>query len=229
MSGPRRPHRHSSSRPPVSKIELAIAGVGLVLSVVAGVVAYQVVGLYGDGAFSGGYRHVRDAETGKVLLVHESRTATGIVRRVIDGTTLTEVQLDVDAGGHARTRVLVNGTDVAVVERDRDGDGRTDTWEYYDPKQKLLKVGFALAGDGVLNAWAYRGSDGEIFKVEVSTRRDGVVDRWEYYEKGQLARVDEDTNHDGRVDRWSMYDGGILMDTSTSAGGRRPPDPPSAR
>ena len=229
MSGPRRPHRHSSSRPSVSKIELVIVGVGLVLSVVAGVVAYQVVGLYGDGAFSGGYRHVRDAETGKVLLVHESQTPTGIVRRVIDGTTLKEVDLDVDAGRREHVRVRVEGTNIAVVERDRDGDGRTDTWEYYDPKQKLLKVGFALAGDGVLNAWAYRGSDGEISKVEVSTRRDGVVDRWEYYEKGQLARVDEDTNHDGRVDRWSMYDGGILMDTSTSAGGRRPPDPPSAR
>lgn len=229
VSDPRRRHRHSSPRLPVSKIELAIAGVGLVLAVVAGVVAYQKVGLYGDGAFSYGYWHVQDPETGKVQLVHESRTATGVVRRVIDGTTLKEVQLDVDAGGRAHTRVLVNGTDIAVVERDRDGDGKIDSWEYYDSKQKLLKVGFSLAGDGVLNAWAYRGSDGEISKVEVSTRRDGVVDRWEYYEKGQLARVDEDTDHDGRVDRWSTYDGGILMDTSTTLGGRRPPEPPPPR
>ena len=229
VSDPDRRCRHSSPRLPVSKVEIVIVCVGLVLSVVAGVVAYQIVGLYGDGAFTGGYRHVRDAETGKMQLVHESRTATGIVRRVIDGTTLTEVQLDVDAGGLAHTRVLVKGSDISVVERDRDGDGRIDSWEYYDSKQKLVKVGFSLAGDGVLNAWAYRGSDGEISKVEVSTRRDGVVDRWEYYEKGQLARVDEDTDHDGRVDRWSMYDGGILMDTSTSAGGRRPPDPPPPR
>ena len=229
MSDPRRRHRHSSPRPPVSKIELVIAGVGLVLSVLAGVVAYQKVGLYGDGAFSYGYWHVRDPETGKMVLVHESQTPTGIVRRVIDGTTLKEVDLDVDAGRREHVRVRVEGSNIAVVERDRDGDGRTDTWEYYDPNKKLVKVGFALAGDGVLNAWAYRGGDGEISKVEVSTRRDGVVDRWEYYEKGQLARVDEDTDHDGKVDRWSTYDGGILMDTSTTALGRRPPDPPAIR
>ena len=140
-----------------------------------------------------------------------------------------DVLLDVDASGREHTRVHVQGADIAVVERDRDGDGRIDAWEYYDPQQRLLKVGFALAGDGVLNAWAYRGSDGEISKVEVSTRRDGVVDRWEYYEKGQLARVDEDTNHDGRVDRWSTYQGGILTDTTTDALGQRPPNPPSAR
>jgi hypothetical protein len=228
MSDPRRRHRHSP-RHPVSKLEIAIASVGLVLSVVAGIVAYQKVGLYGDGPFSYGYRHVTDPETGKVLLVHETQTPNGIVRRVIDGTTLKEVDLDVGAGKREHVKVRVEGSNIAVVERDRDGDGRTDTWEYYDANKKLLKVGFALAGDSVLNAWAYRGSDGEIAKVEVSTRRDGVVDRWEYYEKGQLARVDEDTDHDGKVDRWSTYDGGILMDTATTFGGRRPPDPPSPR
>jgi hypothetical protein len=228
MSGSHRHHRHSS-RHPVSKLEIAIASVGLVLSVVAGVVAYQKVGLYGDGPFSYGYRHVTDPETGKTLLVHESHTPTGIVRRVIDGTTLKEVDLDVNAGGREHVRVRVEGSNIAIVERDQDRDGRIDTWEYYDTNKKLLKVGFALAGDGVLNAWAYRGSDGEIAKVEVSTRRDGVVDRWEYYEKGQLARVDEDTDHDGHVDRWSTYDGGILMDTATTFGGRRPPGPPAVR
>ncbi len=81
----------------------------------------------------------------------------------------------------------------------------------------------------MLNAWAYRGSDGEVVKVEVSTRRDGVIDRWEYYDSGQLARVDEDTDHDGRVERWSTYDAGILVDTTTSVAGQRPPDPPSVR
>jgi hypothetical protein len=221
--------RRHAVRHPASNTDLIITVVGLLLSVVAGIVAYQKVGIYGDGAFSAGYWHIRDLDTGKMLLVHESRTPTGVVRRVIDGRTLREVQLDVEGAGREHTRVLINGTDIAVVARDRDGDGRTDTWEYYDPKRKFLKVGFALAGDGVLNAWAYRGSDGEISKVEVSTRRDGVVDRWEYYEQGQLARVDEDIDHDGRVDRWSTYDGGILMDTATSAGGQRPPDPPTAR
>ena len=227
MSSTRRRHRDSPARRTASKVELIIVSVGLVTAVAAGVVAYQVVGLYGDGAFSIGYRRIRDPETGKSLLVHESRTSTGVVRRVIDGRTLTEVRLDVDANGREHTRVHVKGTEVTLVERDRDGDGRVDAWEYYDPEQRLVKVGFSLGGDGVLDSWAYRNSDGQIARIEVSTRRDGAVDRWEYYEKGQLARVEEDADHDGRVDRWLTYQDGILTDTAIDANGDGRPDPPA--
>ena len=48
MSGPRRRHGDSASRLTVSKVELIIVGVRLVASVAAGVVAYQIVSLYGD-------------------------------------------------------------------------------------------------------------------------------------------------------------------------------------
>lgn len=207
------PRRSSPQRSTVSRVELIIISVGLVAALVAGVVAYQIVGLYGDGAFTIGYRRTRDPETGKSLLVHETRTRDGVVRRVIDGRTLTEVQLDADGDGREDTWAHVTGTDVTRVDRDLDGDGRIDAWEYYDTQKQLVKVGFSLAGDGVLDAWAYRNTDGQITKVEVSTRRDGVIDRWEYYDKGQLARTEEDTDHDGRVDRWSTYEGGILMST----------------
>lgn len=200
--------------------------VGLVASVVAGVVAYQIVGLYGDGPFSIGYHRIRDPETGKSLLVHESRTAAGVIRRVIDGRTLTEVRLDVDADGIEHTRAHVKGTEITRVDRDRDGDGRIDVWEYYDAAQQLVKVGFSLPGDDVLDAWAYRNNDGQIVKIEVSTRRDGTIDRWEYYEKGQLARVEEDKDRDGRVDAWSTYDAGILMSTAVDANKDGEPDPP---
>ena len=223
-----RRHRETGSRR-ASRLEWLVFGVGLVASVIAGVVAYRVVGLYGDGPFASGYHRERDPETGESTLIYESRTATGVVRRVIDGSTLKALQLEVDARGTAHTIAHVNGTEVTRVDRDTDGDGRMDRWEYYDAKQQLVKVGFSVANDGVLDAWAYHGADGQLVKVEMSKRRDGVVDRWEYYEKGQLSRVDEDTDHDGKVDRWSIYDGGILMDTFTTAGGRRPPDPPPAR
>jgi hypothetical protein len=206
---------------------LIIVSVGLVAAVVAGVVAYQVVGLYGDGALTIGYRRVRDPETGKSLLVHESRTATGVIQRVIDGRTLSEVRLDVDANGKEHTRVHVKGTEVTRVDRDVDGDGRMDRWEYYDAAKQLVKVGFSLPGDGVLDAWAYRNSDGQLTKIEVSTRRDGTIDRWEYYEKGQLARVEEDKDRNGRVDSWSTYDQGILISTAVDADGDGRPDPPA--
>jgi hypothetical protein len=73
------------------------------------------------------------------------------------------------------------------VDRDRDGDGRPDVWEYYDSEKRLVKTGFSLAGDGVMDAWAYRDDKGQLLRIEVSKRRDGKVDRWEYYDKGQLA------------------------------------------
>lgn len=226
MSGPHRRHRDSAAWPTVSKVELIIVSVGLVAAVVAGVVAYQIVGLYGDGAFSIGYRRIRDPETGKSLLVHESRTKDGVIRRVIDGRRLTEVRLDVDAQGREHTRVHVDGNEITRVDRDLDGDGRVDRWEYYDVARQLVKVGFSLPGDGVLDAWAYRNNDGQVTKIEVSTRRDGTIDRWEYYEKGQLARVEQDKDRNGRVDRWSTYEAGILMSTVVDADGNGRPDPP---
>jgi hypothetical protein len=226
MSVPHRRHRPSAARFTASKLELMIVTIGLVIAVAAGVVAYQIVGLYGDGALTIGYRRVRDPVTGKSLLMHESHTKDGVIRRVIDGTTLTEIRLDVDAQGHEHTRVHVNGNEITRVDRDLDGDGRIDRWEYYDSAKHLVKVGFSLAGDGVLDAWAYRDNDGQITKIEVSTRRDGVIDRWEYYEKGQLARVEEDKDRDGRVDHWSTYKEGILIRTDVDDGHGRPDSPP---
>lgn len=216
----------SSRQRSVSRTEFTILAVGLIAAVVAGIVAYDRVGLYGDGAFTIGYHRVRDPETGKSLLVHETRTAEGVVlRRVIDGRRLTEIQV-ADPEGKGEARARISGTTVTRVDRDRDGDGRTDSWEYYDPAQQLVKTGFSLAGDGVLDAWAYRDAEGQLIRIEVATRRDDKIDRWEYYEKGQLARVEEDADRNGRVDRWLAYDAGILMSTAVDANGDGRPDAP---
>lgn len=212
--------------PRATRLELAIFITGLTVSLTAGVVSYRVVGLYGDGPFASGYRRLRDPETGRSLLVHETVTAKGVVRRVIEGGSLAEVRLDTDRDGREEARVRMAGTTVTRVDLDVDRDGRIDRWEYYDAARKLVKVGFSLAGDGVLDAWAYRDPAGQLTKIEVSTRRDGVVDRWEYYEKGQLARVEEDTDRDGRVDRWSYYEDGILVRTARDFNGDGQPDPP---
>lgn len=220
--------RRSSSRAHIpSKLELVIVVTGLILAVAAGVIAYRIVGLYGDGPFASGYHRLRDPDTGESLLVHESRTESGVVRRVIEQQSLTELRLDADADGVEDARVHVDdGNQITRVDRDHDGDGQTDLWEYYDESQHLVKAGFSLAGDGVLDAWAFRDEDGQLLTIEVSTRRDGTVDRWEHYEDDQLARVEEDTDHDGHVDRWSTYDGGILMETVVDTDGDGEPDQP---
>lgn len=125
-----------------------------------------------------------------------------------------------EVAGWLRSQAVTQtrSTEITRVDRDRDGDGRIDTWEYLDPRKQLVKVGFSLPGDGVLDAWAYRNNDGQIIKIEVSTRRDGRIDRWEYYEKGQLARVEEDKDRNGRVDRWSRTASWILRASAVKSG-----------
>ena len=221
-SSTRRPHRRHRER--ASKLDLAILWGGLVAAAISGVIAYRIVGLYGDGPFSYGYHRTTDPETGKSLLVHESYTKEGrLIRRVIDDRTLKAVEMDVDAGGGKKEHITAevdSDRRIRRVDRDTDHDGKIDRWEYYDENQKLVKVGFSLRNDGVLDAWAYRDGNGQVTKVEVSTRRDETIDRWEYYEHGRLARVELDTNHDGKVDQWQTYEDGILMNTSNT-----PPSP----
>ena len=65
-------------------IETIMFAGGLAASVAAGVYGYQAVGLYGDGPFASGYHRERDPNTGESLLVHESVTGQGRIRRVMD-------------------------------------------------------------------------------------------------------------------------------------------------
>src|SRR6185436_17263300 len=92
---------------------------------------------------------------------------------------------------------------------DRDGDGRVDRWEYYDDRQRLVKVGFSRAADGVADAWAFAAPDGTVQRIEISsTHDDKKIDRIEYYEAGgaaggpgTLVRAEVDSDGDGRFDR----------------------------
>ena len=186
-------------------------------AVASGVIAYQIVGPYGDGPFSGGFRRISDPETGRSTLVHDFVYESECVRAVVDENTgrFSEVRLDSDADGISETRAQLEGSALVRVERDQDGDGATDLWEYYDGAQQLEKVGFSLSDDGAIDAWAYYGQDGQLTKIEVSTARDGIVNRWEFYENGTMVRVEEDTNGSGRADRWSSYANGILTETAS--------------
>ena len=171
-----------------------------------------------------------DPDTGKSVLVHESDTKNGRVRRYIDDSyQLAGFGLDTNGDGVVDARVEMKGTDVTRVERDTNEDGRVDAWEYYDASKHLVKVGFSLAGDGVEDAWAFRDASNQIVRVEVSTARNGKVDRWEYYTNGKMVRVDQDTNKNGKVDRWSTYEDGILMDTFIDANEDGQPDDPVGR
>ena len=216
----------SSAKASTSQTELYILGVGLVAAVASGVIAYQIVGPYGDGPFGGGFRRISNSDTGQATLVHDFIYESQRVRAVVDEHTgrLSELRLASDADGSEDTRAYLEGTSVVRVERDQNGDGDTELWEYYDDAQQLEKIGFSLSKDGVLDAWAYYSQDGQLTKIEVSTARDGTVNRWEFYENGSMVRVEEDTNGDGQADRWSSYINGILTDTAYDNNGVGRPD-----
>ena len=63
-------------------------------------------------------------------------------------------------------------------EKDLDGDGRIDTWNYYDANEKLVRK-------------------------ERDVKGTGKVDYWEYWENGVIDRIGEDLDGDGQVDRWT--------------------------
>ena len=64
------------------------------------------------------------------------------------------------------------------TEKDLDGDGRIDTWNYYDGAEKLVRK-------------------------ERDVKGSGKVDYWEYWEGGAIDRIGEDLDGDGAVDRWT--------------------------
>ena len=201
-----------------SVVEWTALGAGLLAAALSGVVAYSIVGPYGDGPFGAGYRRLPHPEGGGSILVHDAQHGALVVRTVVDERTrrMSELQLDADADGQVDTRAQVDPGGGVRVERDLDADGIPDRWDFYRDaddvaRGRVAKVGFSLAGDAVIDAWAFYGPDGRLARVAVSTARDGVVDRWEHYERGVLVRVETDGDGDGRVDAWSAYENGILV------------------
>lgn len=189
--------------------------VGLVAAVLSGIVAYRLVGPYGDGFLNMGLYRTRDPETGRSVIYREVRMPDGSLTRYMadaTGQPVHTIRAMGTVAGHQETLdVYVSQGKLAGFGRDTDGDGRADLRDYYDDRLKLVKQGFSLSGTGGIDAWQYRNAAGEVERIEVSRQQDGVVDRWEHYEKGQLARVEEDDDRDGKPDHWLTYDAGILM------------------
>lgn len=110
---------------------------------------------------------------------------------------------DRNGDGKVDTRAVMDGVRVQRVEIDRDGDGRTDRWEFYVPGP--------VAGSP------------QIERAEESDAPGGRITRREYYEAGRVARVEEDTNDDGRVDKWEYYVGDSLGRVELDLTGRGKP------
>lgn len=158
-----------------STLETSVFTVGLAAAVVVGVTAYGRHGMYGDGPGGPGFSRERDPVSGAYLLVHETMTREGQLRRIFGpGRALLEAEVDRDNDGNVEECVrIVNGQ---------------------------VGVGASLRNDGIIDAWVFRDANGQPVRIEVSTKRNHQVDRWEYYKDGALTRVAVDANEDGRPD-----------------------------
>jgi hypothetical protein len=149
----------------------------------------------------------------------DAKPPTGSATPSYDKTTGKLKELAYDAARDGRTDVWteMDGARALRSRVDRDGDGRVDRWEYYDDRQRLVKVGFSRAADGVADAWAFAAPDGTVQRIEISsTHDDKKIDRIEYYQAGAargpgtLVRAEVDADGDGRFDRWETFTGGEL-------------------
>ena len=159
-----------------SALETTVFTVGLSAAVIVGVFSYNRYGMYGDGPGGSGFSRERDPVSGTSLLVHETMTSEGRLRRIFGpGRTLLEVELDKDNDGNVEECVkVVNG--------------------------QIAGVGFSTAKDGIIDAWVYRDANGQVSRIEISTKRNHRVDRWEYYTNDVLTRVAVDADEDGKPD-----------------------------
>ena len=130
MSGSRRnlPSR-SAPQSTTTRTELLVLGASLIVAAASGIIAYQTVGPYGDGPFSGGFRSIPNPETGGSTLVYDLVVQSTPVLAVVDEKTrrLSELRLDSDGDGVDDTRGYLDGAVVVRIEQDRDGDGDTGT------------------------------------------------------------------------------------------------------
>jgi hypothetical protein len=165
-----RRHRAPRSQgPPASRLERALLAGGLVASVIAGVVIYQVGGPYGERLYDEpGAGRLYDPDTGLLRLLATDRDSN----------------LWFDMWTHYADGALVRS------ELDDNEDGVIDYWRHYAADGSTLKVGFSTKRDGVEDAWVHVDDTGILERIEYSTSRDGVVDRTEYYEAGVVVRVE---------------------------------------
>ena len=110
-----------------------------------------------------------------------------------------------------------------VEVRDINGDGVPDLWIYYSPLNptEVVRQEESTHGDGRVDTWSYF-NNGKLVKREVDTKGKGTADTVYYYDNDKIAREDRDENGSGHVSFRAIYQNGRLakVEKDTSGGGK---------
>ncbi len=96
-----------------------------------------------------------------------------------------------------------------VQVRDVNGDDIPDLWIYYDPQKpgEVLRQEEASKGDGRVDTWSYF-NQGKLIRRDVDTHAQGRPDVIYYYDNEQIVREERDESGQGRMTYRASYENG---------------------
>jgi len=98
-----------------------------------------------------------------------------------------------------------------IKKEDKNNDGKTDMWLYYDDNKRPVKIESDRNYDGKLDLWISYGEKGQR-RTEIDLNFDGRPDMYSYHQYGQRVKLEIDIDYDGKLDQINEYNNnGRLM------------------
>ena len=100
-------------------------------------------------------------------------------------------------------RVFYKDGKVVRIEENSNGDGKPDTFSYFENGQ-LVRKEVDRKHTGKIDLWGYY-QEGRLIKQEEDLQGDGKVSRVVYFHGDEVIRREEDTAHRGRMDMIEFF------------------------
>jgi hypothetical protein len=107
-----------------------------------------------------------------------------------------------------------------VEIKDVNGDGIADLWIYYHPQRptEIMRQEEASKGDGRVDTWSYFNL-GQLVRRELDTKGQGHPDAVYYYANEKIVREERDESGLGRMTYRATYENGRLAKVERETGG----------
>lgn len=112
-----------------------------------------------------------------------------------------------------------------VEVRDVNNDGVPDIWIYYNPQKpgEIMRQEEATKGDGRVDSWSYY-QGGQMVRRDVDRLGSGRPDTIYYYEKDKIVREERDEVGQGRMTYRASYQNGRIDKVEKDSSGQGRPD-----